>query len=89
MLMQGQGGRSGAGSSSSQLLMDASRIHVSFLQVIEALGRGLPEESSSLLLYSLLQAHPTFLEALISTGTAVVCRCFLGGICFISPLFLF
>lgn len=68
MLMQGQGGRGTAGSSSSQLLMDASRIQVSFLQVIEAVSRGLPEESSSLLLYSLLQAHPTFLEALISTG---------------------
>lgn len=68
VLMQGQGGRGAAGSSSSQLLLDASHIHVSFLQLVDALGRGLPEESSALLLYSLLQAHPTFLEALISAG---------------------
>lgn len=38
--------------------------------------RGIPEESSALLLYSLLQSNTGFTDTLVRTGTA--CQC---GIC--------
>eukprot|EP01032_Pedospumella_encystans_P013340 gene13339-15366_t len=79
-LMQGQEGRTSATSASSVFMINASRIHVSMPQVIRGVVRNLPGESSILLLYSLLQGHPTFMETLIRTNTVglVLSSCLRG-----------
>jgi len=59
--------RSRAGSASA-IVMLGTQIHVDFRRIIAGMLRKMPHESYSLLLYSFLQAHPTFIEVLHATG---------------------
>lgn len=43
------------------------RIHIDFKGLVASLTSNLPSESYTLLLYSFLQLHPTFIESLIAT----------------------
>ena len=61
------GVRSRAGSASA-IVMLGTQIHADFRRIITGMLRMMPHESYSLLLYSLLQAHPTFIEVLHATG---------------------
>lgn len=56
------------GSSSSSMLTLQRRVHLDFCELANGLSKALPSEASVLLLYSLLQAHPTFVEIMILTG---------------------
>lgn len=61
------GVRSRAGSAST-IVMLGTQIHADFRRIIAGMLRMMPHESYSLLLYSFLQAHPTFIEVLHATG---------------------
>lgn len=52
----------------SLLMILGTRIHIDFQQVISNLIKNLSNELYSLLLYSLLQAHPIFIEIVNTTG---------------------